>query len=245
MNSLRQATRPNTPELRIPFQAKPDEKQIAGDGTNVYLNARREWNERYGSYIAREKAWRLTAILALSCAVISITGVIFLASQNRLVPYVVAVDKLGSVVTVRRADVAAAPDERVIRAQLARWIQNVRSVYTDAGAERTVINEAYAMVNQHGPAYNTLNEFFKANQPFERAKAQTVGVEVESVLPITGNTWRVEWMESIRGRDGSLMSKTAQQASITVSINPPTDEATILLNPMGIYVDSYSWSQRL
>lgn len=245
MNSLRQATKPHTPELRIPFQAKPEAKQAEGDSANVYLNARREWNERYGSYIARERAWRLTAILALSCAVISVAGVVFLASQNRLVPYVIAVDKLGSAVAVRRADAATSPDERVIRAQLARWIQNVRSVYTDAGAERTVIQEAYGMVNQHGPAYNALNDFFKANQPFERAKAQTVGVEVQSVLPIAGNTWRVEWIESIRGRDGSLVSKNAQQASITVSINPPKDEATILLNPMGIYVDSYSWSQRL
>jgi type IV secretion system protein VirB5 len=245
MNTLRQAAKPSFPDIRIPFHADKEEKLPASDGTNVYLNARREWNERYGSYIARERAWRLTAILALSCAVMSIAGVVFLASQNRLVPYVVVVDKLGSAVAVRRADVATAPDERVIRAQLARWIQSVRSVYTDAGAERTVIQDAYAMVNQHGPANKALNEFFKTHQPFERAKSETVGIEVASVLPITGNTWRVEWTETVRGRDGSVVSQTTQQASITISINPPKDEATILLNPMGIYVDSFSWSQRL
>jgi type IV secretion system protein TrbF len=28
-------------------------------------------------------------------------------------------------------------------------------------------------------------------------------------------------------------------------MNPPTDEATVLVNPLGIYIDSFSWSQRV
>lgn len=239
------ATRPQNPDIRPSRFDEPEELPKAGNAVNVYLQARREWNERYGSYISRERAWRLTAILSLCVTLIAVTGAVYLGSQNHLVPYVVAVDKLGSAVAVRRADAATAPDERVIRAQLARWIENVRSVYTDAGAERSILNEAYAMVNQHGPAYNALNEYFKANQPFERAKDQTVGVEVESVLPISGNTWRVEWIEKTRTRDGNLISTLPQQASVSISVNPPKDEATILLNPMGIYIDSFNWSQRL
>ena len=31
---------------------------------------------------------------------------------------------------------------------------------------------------------------------------------------------------------------------MTVSINPPTDDATILANPTGLYVEAFNWSRR-
>ena len=34
------------------------------------------------------------------------------------------------------------------------------------------------------------------------------------------------------------------QATITVSISPPASDATILVNPAGLYVDSFDWAQR-
>lgn len=212
---------------------------------NPFLSARQAWNERYGSYVHQAYVWRMVAFIALGIAAIAVVGVVWIGSQSKLVPYVVAVDKLGTTLAVQRADVAARPDERVIRAQLANWIASVRSVYLDAAAERAVLKQAYAMVNRRGPAFNALNEHFRASSPFERAKEETVSAEVASVLPISADTWRVEWREIRRGRDGGLTDDHQYQANISISINPPTDEATLLLNPMGIYVDSFSWSQRL
>ena len=168
-----------------------------------------------------------------------------MAVQTRLVPYVVEVDKLGSAVAVRRADVAGQPDPRVIDAQLARWVTDMRSVYMDAAAERALVTEGYAMVNQRSPAYGVINEYMRANDPFERAKKETVSVEVQSVLPISKDTWRLEWREDVRGRDGSLAKSQQYQATVTVSFDPPRDEATIRLNPSGLYVNSFSWSVRL
>jgi type IV secretion system protein VirB5 len=31
---------------------------------------------------------------------------------------------------------------------------------------------------------------------------------------------------------------------VTVSINPPADDATILVNPIGLYVEAFDWTQR-
>jgi type IV secretory pathway TrbF-like protein len=221
---------------------------IAGDPENphsaVYLAARREWNERYGSYIAQANAWRLTALASLSVAFVAVAGAVWIGAQNRIVPYVVQTDRLGDAIAISRADISAPVDPRLIRAQLARWVNNVRSVYTDVAAEKHVITEAYAMVDRDAAGAQALNDWFSNNDPFKRARDETVAVAVESVLPLSGDTWRVEWREDRRARQGEKAPPEQWQATITISVSPPSDDATILINPTGLYVEAFNWSRR-
>lgn len=217
----------------------PDSPQSA-----VYIAARAEWNERYGSYIAQAHAWRLTALVSLGVALVAVAGVAWIGAQNHVVPYVVQTDRLGDALAISRADIAPPADPRLIRAQLARWVEDVRSVYIDVAAERKVLTDAYAMVNRNGAAAGELNDWFSQNDPFKRAQTDLVGVAVESVLPLSSTTWRVEWREDKRGRGGTADPPSHWQATVTVSVSPPTDEATILANPTGLYIDSFNWSQR-
>src|SRR5580692_11182681 len=118
----------------------------------VYLAARREWNERYGSYIAQAHAWHLAALASLGVAFVAVVGIARIGTQSRIVPYVVQTDMLGDAIAIRRADIAAPLDARLLRAQLARWVDDVRSVYLDVTAEKHVITEAYAMVDRNAAA---------------------------------------------------------------------------------------------
>jgi type IV secretion system protein VirB5 len=219
----------------------------APDTSTPYLAARTEWNERYGSYVASAAAWKLTAIGAMFVAAVAVCGIAYIGAQSKIVPYVVQVDKLGNVVASGRADVAAPVDPRVVRTALARWVANVRSVYGDAGAERAILKEAYAAVNRRGPAYNMLNDYFRNNDPFERAKNESVTVTVQPPQPLSENSWRVEWAEERRGRDGRLLDEQPKlmQAVITIVIQPPTDDGSALINPLGIYINTFDWSPRL
>jgi type IV secretory pathway TrbF-like protein len=101
--------------------------------------------ERYGVYVDQARRWRRVALASLSVAALSSAGLVWLGGQSRLVPYVVEVEKLGQALAVARADQAERPDRRVIVAQLARWIVDVRSVYADAAAQRALIAEGYAV----------------------------------------------------------------------------------------------------
>ena len=175
------------------MSSKPETSAAALE--NPYLAARREWNERYGDYIAQARNWRLAAILALFVAIISAGGLVHLSSQSQIVPYIVRVDKLGAAAAVERADQNFQPDKQVIVAFLARFIANIRSVYTDAGAERTLLKEAYAMINERGEAFAKLNFYMREHDPFKRAETETVTVEVASVLPLSEGSWRIEWRE--------------------------------------------------
>jgi type IV secretory pathway TrbF-like protein len=211
----------------------------------IYLAARREWNERYGDYIAQANNWRLIAIAALGVAAVAVAGNVWQSSQSRVQPFVVEVDKLGDALAIQRADVAPPVPVGVVRAQLSRYIQDVRSVSIDVQAERDFIHEAYAMVDKNGPALTFLNNYFAANDPFKRAATDTVSAHVESVLPLPGsNTWRVEWREDTVARDGRPEFSKHWEATITVSINPPTTDAGVLINPTGLFVEASPWGER-
>jgi type IV secretion system protein VirB5 len=123
----------------------------------------------------------------------------------------------------------------------------MRSVYLDAAAERNGIKNAYAKINHGGPAYGMLNDYMRqeTHNPFKRAVYESVGVEVQSVLPLTSDTWRVEWVETTRDRDGHETNKATWTATITITVQPPTDDKAILANPTGLYVQDLHWSKRL
>ncbi len=222
-----------------------DAPEWAAAFRSSYHAARQEWLERYGDYIATARSWRRIAFLALLTAGLAITALIWTAMQSQVVPYVVKIDRVGSIVSVDRADRLGRPEAPLITAHLARWISAVRTVYVDAAAQRALITEGYAMINRLGDAYGALNDHMRAHDPFERAKAETVAIDVQSVLPIAGDSWRIEWKEDTRGRDGALLGSVQHQASVTLSFSPPRDEATIRANPLGLYISAFSWARRL
>jgi type IV secretory pathway TrbF-like protein len=208
-----------------------------------YLNARREWNERYGSYIARARNWRLAALGSIAVSVILAFGVVWLGSQSKVVPYVVEVDKLGQAVAVQRADRAAPADQRIVKAQLASWIADVRTVTADPIAQKAALTRVYAFVDSSGATI--LNDYYRDNSPFDAAQQSRVAVSVDAVLPISDTSYQVQWTESARDVQGQLLKTTHWQASIELAFAPPTEESELLRNPLGIYVHSISWTQHV
>lgn len=214
-------------------------------GSTPYLEARREWNERYGGYIARANSWRLAALGSLLVSAILAAGMVFVASQSRIVPYIVEVDQLGQAAAVKPAEAIGPADPRVIKAQLAAFITWARTVSTDTALMKAALFSAYGMSG--APARGSLDEYFEAHSPFDRAAKETVAVEVNAVLPLTAESYQVSWTETARDREGRMTGQTHWQASVTVVINPPRDEKTIISgkNPLGIYVVTLSWTQKL
>ena len=68
---------------------KRDEGAGGAANRNVYLDTRREWNERYGSYIAQARNWRLVAIGSLCVSAIACGGLAYVAGQSKITPYIV------------------------------------------------------------------------------------------------------------------------------------------------------------
>jgi type IV secretion system protein TrbF len=211
---------------------------------NPYVEARREWNERYGDYIQQAHHWRTMALICGLVALVCVVGVAYIGAQSKVVPYVVEVDKLGAAQGISRADRATAVDSRVIKAYLARFVADWRTVTVDRQAQKGAIDRVYAMLPSGSIALTKLNDFFKAHNPFTLASQESISVAVTNLLPISERTWQVEWQEVARDQRGEVQSTTRMKVSIIVGITPPTTESLMLINPLGVYITDLNWSQQ-
>lgn len=220
-------------------------EQASAGAETPYLAARREWNERYGDYIQAANNWRLVALGAVAVTLLAVAGLIAVALQVRVVPYVVELDRHAEVVRITRADVLAKPSSNQIRAALRSWIIGARAVYSDQFALKELIDTSYVMTRPDSAAYRELAAYHRANNPYERAGKEAVTVDVHVINPVSDNTWRIEWTESTRQSSGKLVDTKDWQATVTIAVSPPTDEKQVMVNPLGVYVREFAWSARL
>jgi Type IV secretory pathway, TrbF components len=228
-------------KLRKPDKMK--DKQTAPE--TPYLAARREWNERYSNFIAAANNWRLVALATSAASVILAIGMVWLAGQHKVVPYTVETNQHGEITRVTRADVASKPNQRQMVAALRSWVIGARTVYVDMRALQSIVDATYAMTLPDSPAYQQLATYHRENNPYARAANETVEVEVNAVVPVTDETWQVEWTETTKQRSGKIIGTKQMQGTFTVVIAPPTSEAQIMVNPLGIYVRQFAWTSRL
>ena len=214
---------------------------MSGEGS-PYLDGRREWLERYGSYITRARNWRVVALSCLLVAAISVVGVVALAMQVRVVPYVVEVDGRARAVGVYPAERLDAGTPALWRAAVARWVEDWRTVSADAALQRAAIDRVYAHLSRGSAGTVAVSGWYRDNSPFERATQETVVVEVEQVLQLEGDTWRVEWTETPRARSGEAGESGRVTATMTLA-RGPVDENAILSNPLGLYIAGIDWSR--
>jgi type IV secretion system protein VirB5 len=168
-----------------------------------------------------------------------------ISMRSHIVPYVVSVDSLGRAVSEGPAERAKAADVRLVRAAVLDWVQAARMVTNDTDVQKRSIDKVFAMIGKGSPAQTFVTDYFKANSPFERAASGTVSVDVRSVVASSDKTFDVEWTETARDIRGAIKAMATYRGSFTTVINPPSDEETARLNPLGVYITYISWSNVL
>ena len=212
---------------------------------NPYIAARREWDERYGDLVTRARNWRTVAFLCALIALVASGGIVWLSTKSRVVPFVVAIDHLGRPVASGIADETSATDDRLKRASVLNWVENVRTVTTDGIAQRKAIDHVYAQIANGSHAQAFISDYYRNDPPQKRAETETVAVEVNTVLPTSDRTYEVDWIETSRDLYGTVKSTDRWKGSFTIALNPPADERLARINPLGIYIIQASWSKVL
>lgn len=212
---------------------------------SVYLTGRVEWEDRHYNLIQAMHTWRRVAVGAITTAVIGVSGLVYVASQHKIVPFLVEFDQHSEPVRIIRAEAPNEPTTNQIRAAIRTWLIGVRWVSADPYAQKEMLEQSYMMTMPASAAYGALHEYHSANNPYKISDRYTIEVAVNSVTKISGNTWRVEWTETKKSQSGGTESQEQWQAAVSTTISAPSTEEQIMKNPVGVFVGDFNWSKRL
>lgn len=215
-----------------------------------YIAARQEWLERYGSYIASARNWRLAAFFSIAVAALGVGGAVYEGGRTHIVPYVVETDHLGQSVRLGQAIAAGAFEQPIITHVLANWITDARTRTSDDFAEHAMVYKAYDYVDQD--AQLALGDYFKKHDAFSGATNGPVTVTIESALPDgklrkDGGTYQISWTETQHDTENDSTSVQHWKSIVSYSILPSKDETAerLVKNPFGIYITSFQWQKTL
>ena len=214
---------------------------------NRLITARNEFANAFGDLAKGKRNWQLMAFALTGLLAMVTLAYVRLAAASRVVPYVVAVDRLGQVVAVGTAEEFKSPDERLVTSQLAHFVRSIRTVLPGAAsaAQAELVRRGYAFVAPDAAGF--LNEYFASprNDPRVLGTRLTRQIDVASVLRVpNSDVWRLQWTETERPTQvGGPVRTTAWEGYVTVKMIPPATAETIQDNPLGLYVTSVSWTQ--
>jgi type IV secretion system protein TrbF len=207
-----------------------------------YQRAAQVWDDRIGSARVQARNWRLMAFGSLILSAGFATALVWQSARGTVVPWVVQIDRLGQSQAVAAAVADYSPTDPQVAFHLAHFVEQVRAIPSDAIIVRQNWLRAYDFTTDRGAA--ALNEYARANDPFNKVGKQQIAVDVSSVIRASPDSFRVAWVER-RYQDGGLSGTERWTAILTIVVQPPRSAEKLRANPLGIYVNAINWSKEL
>lgn len=205
-----------------------------------YQRAGQLWDERIGSARVQARSWRLMAFGCLTLSAGLSGALVWQSLQSRVVPYVVAVDRLGEPRALDEAEKAYQPTDPQIAWHLGHFIRDVRSVSIDPVLMRRDWLEAYDYATRRGAQF--LDDYARKSDPFAHVGERTVSVEITSIVRASDRSFQVKWAETVYER-GAQTGRSNWTAILAVVTKTPTTADVLRKNPLGLYVDAIDWSR--
>ncbi|MBR2209415.1 MAG: conjugal transfer protein TrbF [Synergistaceae bacterium] len=214
---------------------------------NPYLSARKEYSDRYGSAVKDAARWRQISILMVLLCLAFGGTMMWLASQNKVVPYIVQVDKQGYAVAIKSAREGSIADTRVVVAALGGFFVNFKTVVTDVASQRRMVNDVYSYLAKNSSAETSVSQYYKEHNPFiatQDKREYTVQVEIRSIVRSGGDdkSWQVLWAEE-KVDQGAIIERTEWRALVSVVVSPVRELEEVLKNPLGIFITEINMAQ--
>lgn len=229
-------------DFTAPRFGTPNPAKYERERGNPYFEARKEYEDRYGSVTKAAAKWRQISFAMIFLCLAFGVAMIYQSMQNKIVPYIVEVDRHGYAVTIKSAQEGSVADERVVIATLGRIMMDLRTVVSDTRAQKKLIDNVYSCIARDSAAEVTISSFYREHNPYElvKAKKQTREVNIKSIAPFQagdgkGTSWLVLWTEALVD-GGRVVQSQEYRAIVQIAISPVRDLSDVLKNPLGIYI---------
>ncbi len=209
----------------------------------AYLEARKEWMERYGTYINQAKNWRLVAVLSICLAIIMGIGFYTQAVRTHVVPYVVYVNNAGNmrdIKLLRPLTANAGLSPLTIRYYINQYIDYTFSNVASRIATKQRLNKILTMSL---PAAKTVViRYLKIHNPFLESHIRLV--KVHYILQKGSlSSYRVSFSVLELGPHGNTLSEANYIGLVGVAVIPPTTLKVAGINPLGIYFKYFTYTK--
>jgi type IV secretion system protein VirB5 len=218
----------------------------AGAADTPYMRARQEWDGRMGSAVVQARAWRRATFASLGAVGLALGGMTYLGAQPKAVPHIIEVDHLGAATyrgPVGQSGPDYTPSEAVLKYHLQRFLEDVRSVSSDAAVIKRNWLDAYTLVTSKGG--NTLTAYVSQpeHDPFRRsADGERTSIEIAAAVRVSQDTWQVDWRETNWDKSGTPVAAPALwRGMFRILIDMPKTEEAMTRNPIGLFVDEFHW----
>jgi hypothetical protein len=139
--------------------SKPKAKPPKGVSVDQrYLKGRSELQSLFFDIGKSKRNWQILAFMSTGLSLVLGIGLVGVASQSRVQPFIVEVDKLGQARGYELAEVMREPAERLMVSQLTHFVGNLRTVTVDPVLQRDMISKGYAFVSEDASRF--LNEYY-------------------------------------------------------------------------------------
>jgi type IV secretion system protein VirB5 len=212
--------------------------------TNPFFAGRTEYADRYGHLSKNAAQWRRISSALLICCAACVLAVIYAAGKVTVVPYIVQVDAHGYEIAVEPA-AASKIDARLVIAHTGRYVWSLKTVFNDPEAQLHLMNFIYSTTPVNTAAEKKYQEYYAANNPVTIGANETVSVNVNSVLPLSADTWQAEWTEERYTIGGDKVSTKHYRGIFSTAVVTPRTMGEILQNPLGIFITDFNFSEVL
>lgn len=226
-------------EANLQHDLHAEQREIAR-----YLKARQEWDSLYGTARHQAMNWRYMSFFLAGLLLLSLMVMAYLGTLPKQAIHVIEVDKLGKSVYVGKAGTPGAQYRATEAAKiyhLKRFIEDVRSLPSDPVVVKRQWEDAYKLVTQSGG--NILTTYARSHVPTERIKKVRVAIEGLTLIPISDHSWSAEWREITWNTKGEKLSTKKWKGIFNLVFQEPTNQKQREANPIGLYVDSFNWTE--
>lgn len=225
---------------------KPDTSPKVQHGNSI--SPFEEWHDRYLKLSKNSYHWRITAFISFILLSLSLSLNFYQSTKSSIVPYLIEIDNIsGTAKPIGRLDeMKFNPSEVQIKYFLKEFVMNTRTLPLDAVLYSRKFKESNFFLNK--VSQQKLNTYISQENIKEKFKnGKSVSITINSILPISGttNSYQIRWEETLFDNTGSIEDRYKMSGIYTVTINPPTDENTILTNPIGLTITDFSQTHEI
>ena len=187
--------------------------------------------------------WKSLSIFLFVMLLASFAGNIYQACQPKVEPILIAINENGHVRIIGKVKKGMPynPPEAAIKYFLTTFLKDIRSLSTDPVVLHKNYESAYGLVTPRGKIM--LDEHVKRFNPQETMQRMAISVEVASINTKSDNTYIIEWVEKYFDVSGTSLGDQRFSGAFNIVIKKPASEKMLMTNPLGIWVDYFSFSK--